>query len=126
MYEVNLIDMQLFASLEEIISLLIITMFGVAGILQARHKRKFKKARKVVEQKGGAIAKRQSISAVASSDVADFGNDIVEISPEYNPVIETISSDTAKADSISVQEDDKYWFDLRQAVIYSEILNRKY
>ena len=119
--------MQLFASLEEIISLLIITMFGVAGILQARHKRKFKKARKVVEQKGGAIAKRQSISAVASSDVADFGNDIVEISPEYNPVIETISSsDTVKADSISVQEDDKYWFDLRQAVIYSEILNRKY
>lgn len=118
--------MQLLASLEETISLLIITMFGVAGILQARHKRKFKKARKVVEQKRGAIAKRQLISAVSLSDVADFDNDIVEISSEYNPVIETISSDTAKADSISVQEDDKYWFDLRQAVIYSEILNRKY
>ena len=118
--------MQLLASLEEIISLLIITMFGVAGILQARHKRKFKDARKIVEQKRGAIAKRQLISAVSLSDVADFDNDIEEISPEYNPVIETISSDTAKADSISVQEDDKYWFDLRQAVIYSEILNRKY
>lgn len=122
--------MQLFASGEEILSLLIIALSVVATVFQTKQKKKTSKA---AGQKRVVVAEKQPIHDVkpaAASDVYDFGSSIVEKRTEravyMKPVIEVADKDKAKTDSGVTAEDDKYWFDLRQAVIYSEILNRKY